>query len=121
MVAVAQRYGARPVVHSCRRSTHILRDLAAMPGLLEAHLGDATDLGLARQLMPEVGIYVVPDSVAWARQLAADTVNSVRSIMNAAGSGPLAFQFVMEAGLRPETIQAVLGAVRGFNAALEET
>jgi hypothetical protein len=79
------------------------------------HLGDETDLAVARRLAPEVGIYVVPDSVGWARNPPEQTRASVWSMMEAAASGPLAFQFVMEAGLPPATIDAVLGAVREYN------
>jgi hypothetical protein len=113
---MAEHYGARSMVHSCGRSTHVLGPLSELPRLVELHLGDETDLRLARELAPEVGIYVVPDSVAWARNSPEHTSRSVWDMMEAAGSGPMAFQFVMEAGLKPEVIYAVLSAVREYNA-----
>ena len=112
---IADRYGSRIIVHSCGRSTHLLKPLTELPRLLELHLGDQTDLALARRLAPEVGLYIVPDSVGWARNPPEVTRRAVWSMMEAAASGPLAFQFVMEAGLKPEVIEAVLAAVREFN------
>ena len=114
---IVEHYGARSLVHSCGRSTHVLRPLTELPRLTEMHLGDETDLGLARELAPEVGIYVVPDSVAWARNAPEDTRRAVWGMMEAAGSGPMAFQFVMEAGLKPDVVEAVVGAVRDYNVA----
>lgn len=116
IMEIAARYGARPIVHSCGRSTHILQPLSELPRLLELHLGDETDLALARRLAPEVGIYVVPDSVGWARNPPEQTRAAVWAMMEAAASGPLAFQFVMEARLSPATIRAVLDAVSEYNA-----
>jgi hypothetical protein len=113
---IAARYGARPVVHSCGRSTHLLQALTELPGLLELHLGDQTDMALARRLAPKAGIYVVPDSVGWARDPVDQTCRSIQAIREAASAGPLAFQFVMEAGLTPETIRAVLDTVNRYNA-----
>jgi hypothetical protein len=112
---ICDRYASRPVIHSCGRSTHVVKPISELPRLLEMHLGDQTDLALARRLAPEAGIYVVPDSVAWARDPAEQTCRSVVVMMEAAASGPLAFQFVMEAGLKPETVAAVVGTVREYN------
>ena len=85
--------------------------------MLEAHLGDETDLAEARRLMPEVGFFIVPDSVAWGGDPLDTTVRSVQEMMEAAASGPLAFQFVMESGMSPALIGAVVEAVDEFNAA----
>jgi hypothetical protein len=102
------------LLHSCGRSTHILQPLSELPYLLEAHLGDATDLAEARRLMPDTGFYIVPDSVAWARNPAEQTCRAVEKMMRDAASGPLAFQFVMERGLAPETVQRVVETVRNY-------
>ena len=118
---IVEHYGARSVVHSCGRSTHVLKPLSELPRLMELHLGDETDLALARALTPEVGFYIVPDSVAWARNPPEQTRRAIWEMMEAAASGPLAFQFVMEAGLKPEVIEAVVGAVRDYNATHENS
>jgi hypothetical protein len=112
---ICEHFGARAIVHSCGRSTHVLPAICELPSLLELHLGDVTDLALARRLAPEAGIYVVPDSVAWARNPPEQTVASLEAMMAAASSGPLAFQFVMEAGLTPAVIHAAVNAVKDFN------
>jgi hypothetical protein len=114
---IAERYGARILLHSCGRSTHVLKPISELPGLLEAHLGDETDLAEARRLMPDVGFYVVPDSVAWAVDPPEATRRSVHAMMDAAASGPLAFQFVMEQGISPDVISEVVSEVRDYNAA----
>ena len=114
---IAAHYNAKILLHSCGRSTHLLKAMSELPGLLEAHLGDETDLAEARRLMPDVGFYIVPDSVTWARNSPEQTRRAVEAMMAAAASGPLAFQFVMERGLSPEVISAVLGAVRDYNTA----
>ncbi len=115
VVEIAERYRAKILLHSCGRSTHILKPLSELPYLLELHLGDVTDLALARRLMPEIGFFIVPDSVAWARNPPEQTCRSVEAMMAAAGSGPLAIQFVMERGLLPETVRAVVETVRIYN------
>jgi hypothetical protein len=115
IVEIVEHYNAKILLHSCGRSTHILKPLSEMPHLLEVHLGDATDLAKARRLMPELGFFIVPDSVAWARNPAEQTCRSVEAMMVAAASGPLTFQFVMERGLPPETVRAVVETVRRFN------
>jgi hypothetical protein len=115
IVEIAERYNARILLHSCGRSTHILKPLSELPYLLELHLGDVTDLAEARRLMPEIGFYIVPDSVGWARNPVEQTCRSVEAMMTAAASGPLAFQFVMEKGLSPQTIQAVVETVQNYN------
>jgi hypothetical protein len=113
---IADRYHAKILLHSCGRSTHILQPLSELANLQEVHLGDATDLAEARRLLPAVGFYIVPDSVAWARNPAEQTCRSVEAMIAAAASGPLAFQFVMEGGLPPETLRAVVDTVRRYNA-----
>jgi hypothetical protein len=114
---IARRYDAQILLHSCGRSTHVLKPISELPGLLEAHLGDETDLALARQLMPETGFYIVPDSVSWAVNPPDATRRSLQAMMEAASSGPLAIQFVMEQGLSPEVIATVVRTVREFNTA----
>jgi hypothetical protein len=114
---IARRYGAQILLHSCGRSTHVLKPISELPGLLEAHLGDETDLALARRLMPEAGFYIVPDSVAWAVDAPDVTRRSLEAMMAAASSGPLAFQFVMEQGLSPDVIAVVVETVRAYNGA----
>lgn len=116
IIEIAERYHARILLHSCGRSTHILKPLSELPYLLEVHLGDVTDLAEARHLMPDIGFYIVPDSVGWARNPPEQTCHSVRAMMVAAASGPLAFQFVMEGGLQPEIVRAVVETVRNYNA-----
>jgi hypothetical protein len=116
IIEIAARYNARILLHSCGRSTHILKPLSELPYLLEAHLGDVTDLAEARRLMPDIGFYIVPDSVGWARNPPEETCKSVKAMMAAAASGSLAFQFVMEGGLPSETVRAVVETVRNYNA-----
>ena len=116
IVEIASHYGALILLHSCGRSTHILKAMSELPLLLEAHLGDETDLAEARRLLPDVGFYIVPDSVAWARNPPEETRRSVEEMMVAAASGPLAFQFVMESGLSSKVIRTVVDAVRDYNA-----
>ncbi len=116
IIEIAERYNARILLHSCGRSTHILKPLSEISCLQEVHLGDATNLAEARRLMPNTGFYIVPDSVNWARNPAEQTRRSVEAMMAAAASGPLAFQFVMEKGLSPETIRTVVETVRSYNA-----
>ncbi len=108
---IVERYGARTVLHSCGRSTHVLDAFAALPRPAELHLGDHTDLAAARRLFPDVPIYVVPDSVAWARDPAEKTIDSIRAMATAAGSGPLAFQFVLEAGIPDAAVEAIVRSV----------
>jgi hypothetical protein len=115
ILEIAKRYKSKILLHSCGRSTHILKSLSELPFLLEAHLGDVTDLAEARRLMPKIGFFIVPDSVSWARNPPEQTCRSVEAMMAAAASGPLAFQFVMEAGLQPETVRAVVETVHNYN------
>lgn len=105
---IVTRYGARTILHSCGKSTHLLEAFAGLPRLQELHLGEGTDLAAARRIHPSTGFFIVPDSVAWARNPAAQTVRAIHAMTEAAGSGPLAFQFVLEAGIPNATVEAIL-------------
>jgi len=91
----------------------VLEAFSGLPRLTELHLGDKTDLAAARRLFPGVGSYIVPDSVAWARDPAENTIGSIRAMTVAASSGPLAFQFVLEAGIPDATVEAIVKSVEG--------
>ncbi len=110
---IADRYGARVVLHSCGASTHLLDSFAKLPRLEELHLGDRTGLAAARRRFPATKLFIVPDSVAWARDPAARTIDSLRAMTAAAGCGPLTFQFVLEAGVPDATVEAVVAEVEG--------
>ena len=110
---IANRYRAGIVLHSCGRSTHVLEAFAGLPRLIELHLGDRTDLAAARRLFPRQGFYIVPDSVAWARDPPEKTIGSLRAMTAAASSGPLAFQFVLEAGIPDPAVEAIVRSVEG--------
>ena len=55
------------------------------------------------------------DILILARNPAEQTCRSVEAMLVAAASGPLTIQFVMERGLPPETVRAVVETVRRFN------
>jgi hypothetical protein len=115
MIEIARRYGASIAIHSCGRSTQVLPAVAAVPALIEVHLGDQTDLGLVRRLLPGKGLLVIPDSVSMARGTPGDAAELVRGIMDRAGPGPLAVNMAVEAGIDPGVITAVRDTVRLFN------
>jgi hypothetical protein len=110
---IVNRYGAATVLHSCGNSTHVLPAFAGLPRLRELHLGDKTDLAVARSTFPDVGFFIVPDSVAWARDPAEKTIRSIQAMSAAASSGPLAFQFVLEAGIPDASVEAIVKSVEG--------
>lgn len=102
-------------IHSCGRSSHMLKTWSKLPNLGEMELGAGTDIARTREFWPETTINYLIDTPKFVRYTPGQIRQEVQEVIEQSGAGPLVILWPAETGTSLETIEAIYEVVSDHN------